>query len=493
MKGTKGMQKRIFLFLMFTLGISNNALSLNLRKPEVSFFETSDVSPNVATISDIIREKPNEAFLPDEGDAIKYDIALADGENEKASNLDDEYFDDENVEPVVASIPEIKKVAGTKEVAKAHEKKSRTLANILKPKTSPIKRAVKDKFSNVVVGEGEEVLVSSTALIPGENKTPKVPSVSQTKPIPEKNVAVAPVAPIPPVVETNTASSDENPFGVIVSKTKKKAKKYDVSLGNANPFVRAFSALKPERTTAKPIVNNERKREKTISYVSSDSLKRDLQNTYLSDNQYLSPVESIDEDELEEDVDETFEDEAEEDAEEFADDENFQSQKNVKQALEGKGDVDINEIKEKIQKNKKSKAAPSGPLKAGVREVLQMKIDFQDGSSAVSSESVNLIRSFAQIVSDQPTNSIEITIPESVMKSIPKKKLTARRLSIVSNILREAGISDKQIKPVLSNRDEDSFAFRVVTNDDYTKLRVSKGTDIFGEEENVKEYDIMKW
>ena len=122
-----------------------------------------------------------------------------------------------------------------------------------------------------------------------------------------------------------------------------------------------------------------------------------------------------------------------------------------------------------------------------------MKIDFQDGSSAVSSESVNLIRSFAQIVSDQPTNSIEITIPESVMKSIPKKKLTARRLSIVSNILREAGISDKQIKRVLSNRDEDSFAFRVVTNDDYTKLRVSKGTDIFGEEENVKEYDIMKW
>ena len=481
---------------MFTLGISNNALSLNLRKPEVSFFETSDVSPNVATISDIIREKPNEAFLPDEGDAIKYDIALADGENEKASNLDDEYFDDEKVEPVVASIPEIKKVAGTKEVAKVNEKKSRTLANISKPKTSPIKKAVKDKFSNIVVGEGEEVLVSSTALISGKNKTPKVSPVSQTQPIPEKNVAVAPVAPIPPVVETTTASSDENPFGVIVSKTKKKNKKYDVSLGNANPFVRAFSALKPERTTAKPIVNNERKREKTISYVSSDSLKRDLQNTYLSDNQYLSPVESIDEEELEEDVDETFEDEGEggeEDAEEFADDENFPSQKNVKQALEGKGDVNINEIKEKIQTTKKSKAAPSGPLKVGVREVLQMKIDFQDGSSAVSSESVNLIRSFAQIVSDQPTNSIEITIPESVMKSIPKKKLTARRLSIVSNILREAGISDKQIKPVLSNRDEDSFAFRVVTNDNYTKLRVSKGTDIFGEEENVKEYDIMKW
>ena len=142
---------------------------------------------------------------------------------------------------------------------------------------------------------------------------------------------------------------------------------------------------------------------------------------------------------------------------------------------------------------KKSVGAPSGPLKAGTREVLQMKIDFQDGSSAVSGESVNLIRSFAQIATEQPTNSIEITIPESVMNNPKKKKLTARRLSIVSNILRNAGISDRQILPVLTNRDEDSFAFRVVSNDVYTKLRVSKGTDIFGEEENVKEYNIMKW
>ena len=74
-----------------------------------------------------------------------------------------------------------------------------------------------------------------------------------------------------------------------------------------------------------------------------------------------------------------------------------------------------------------------------------------------------------------------------------KKKLTARRLSIVSNILRNAGISDRQILPVLTDRDEDSFSFRVVSNDTYSKLRISKGADIFGEEENVKEYNVMKW
>ena len=60
-------------------------------------------------------------------------------------------------------------------------------------------------------------------------------------------------------------------------------------------------------------------------------------------------------------------------------------------------------------------------------------------------------------------------------------------------MLRNAGISDRQIKPVLSDREEDSFVFRVVSNDKYGTLRISKGVDMFGEEENVKEYNIMKW
>ena len=146
-----------------------------------------------------------------------------------------------------------------------------------------------------------------------------------------------------------------------------------------------------------------------------------------------------------------------------------------------------------MQNVKKSSELPSGPLKIGNREVLQMKLDFESGSSAISRESVNIIRSFAQIAKDQPTNSIQIAISENAMKNTKAKKLAARRLAIVSNVLRNEGLSDKQITPVLTNRDIDSFSFRVVNNDSYDKLRVSKGADIFGEEENVKEYDLMRW
>ncbi|MDE6224087.1 MAG: hypothetical protein K2M23_01270, partial [Alphaproteobacteria bacterium] len=157
------------------------------------------------------------------------------------------------------------------------------------------------------------------------------------------------------------------------------------------------------------------------------------------------------------------------------------------------GPVNVNKIKEKFQNAKKSSDLPSGPLKVGNREVLQMKLDFEPDSSAISGESVNIIRSFAQIATDQPTNSIQIAISEKVMNDPKAKKLAARRLAIVSNVLRNAGISDKQINPVLTNRDADSFSFRVVSNDTFDRLKVSKGTDIFGEEENVQEYNLMRW
>ena len=86
-----------------------------------------------------------------------------------------------------------------------------------------------------------------------------------------------------------------------------------------------------------------------------------------------------------------------------------------------------------------------------------------------------------------------VAICEQTEDPAKAKKLAARRLAIVSNVLRNEGLSDKQITPVLTNRDIDSFSFRVVNNDSYDKLRVSKGADIFGEEETVKEYDLMRW
>ena len=444
-------------------------------------------------------------------------------------------------------------------------KKIRTIANAKTKKSN-------DKFASIKVSEGEEVLVSSSDSIektvkkdvsektvasvenldissPVSNKEEikandskksnakkstkskkqkatetiakaKSSSLSSTdtneKSVAKNDVANDINADSSDVVSKESDDSlDDNPFGVIVSKTKKSdKKKKDIDVAaNSNPFVKAFSAIKPEtnkKATSSKKSSSEKstKGKKKSSVASAEIIKKDLRRAYLSGNQYLSAYEdeeessSEDENEeaLEEDVDEEVEEQEEENEEEYEDDEGFKKQKDVEDALEGKGDkkvpvekVDIKDVKKKLQDTKKAIVAPSGPLKAGTREVLQMKIDFQEGSSAVSGESVNLIRSFAQIATEQPTNSIEITIPEIVMNNPKKKKLTARRLSIVSNILRNAGISDRQILPVLSDRDEDSFAFRVVRNDAYTTLRISKGKDIFGEEENVKEYNIMKW
>ena len=506
MKGTKGMQKKMILFLMFLFGISNNASSLDIRKTEAFFEEASSLSPNVATIADMVFEKPNEAFLPEESETISYEFASVDDNitTEDSSNILDN-------EKIIAKIEE-----SVKDVESLPSKKEEYVSALLpidmvKPEPKKIRSVSKskksnDKFANIKVSEGEEVLVSTS-----EKPAKIIEDKIETKDSSEQIKTEKTVAKVEPFVVPETKNIeekteiDDNPFGVIVSKTKKVKEevKKNTEIAKANPFVKAFSAMKPENKTSssnKSSVKKTSKKSKSPNLASSEVLKKDLHRAYLSGNQYLSAYEDENEEELEEYTDEEIDENEEENEEEYQDDEGFKEQEDVEDALEGKGDkkvpvekLDVKEINGKLQSVKKTLAPPSGPLKAGTREVLNMKISFQEGSSAVSGESVNLIRSFAQIATEQPTNSIEITIPESVMSNPKKKKLTARRLSIVSNILRNAGISDKQILPVLSNRDEDSFAFRVVSNDAYTKLRISKGTDMFGEEENVKEYNIMKW
>ncbi len=509
MKGTKGMQNRVFLFLVFFLCILNNASSLEARRTEASLNGASGLSSNVATINDMVWLKPNEAFLPSEEDAIVYEISSV---NDDSINMSKE-FGMTSTQQRVNKNTEISKKIDTpvkqekqlsslkaedkvKIVSKTDTaKKENKTTSSKKQKnidTTNSSKKTDDKFSNIKVEEGEEVLVfmSPSKIDNKKSDTSSNITISQN----EQKVDNVPTNTQPSTTSV-VASADTNPFGVIVSNTN--IKEDEKTSADKNPFVRAFSALRPEKISNTNYSNKKKQKEKTLSYMNPELLKKDLHRTYLSDNQYLSPVESFSDeyaDEyLEDEAQENFENQSEAYAEEYADDTNFSSQRNVKDALEGDGPVDINEIKEKIQTTKKMSNRASGPLKAGTREVLEMKIDFQDGSSAVSGESVNLIRSFAQVATDQPTNSIEITIPESVMSDIKKKKLTARRLSIVSNILRNAGISDKQIKPVLSNRDEDSFAFRIISNDEYTTFRVSKGVDMFGEEENVKEYNVMKW
>ena len=436
------------------------------------------------------------------------------------NDTDDSFFDDvETLDvpevkapaptptPVEIRVSKVEKVKETPVAVKVQKKEIPSVNKLAKvERPAPVSI---DSFPDVRVNEGEEVLVSVS-----EKKNPvNLNNRVYRNPTPINTVAPTPINDddyFDP--EEDIAKVDDNPFGVSVSNISSNNSNFKKALNNSvevstgpskrqsdimfgqenNPFVKAFSTLKPEKKdksdTSKPKSNKKEKvKEKVVASVSPKNLKRDLYHTYISDNQYLSPAEYYDDEE-------EFYEEAEEYDEEYAEDADFDDEKNVGDALEGNvGPVNVNKIKEKFQNIKKSSNSSGGPLKVGNHEVLQMKLDFEPNSSAISGESVNIIRSFAQIATDHPTNSIQIAISEKVMNDPNAKKLAARRLAIVSNVLRNAGISDRQINPVLTNRDADSFSFRVVSNASFDKLKVAKSYDPFGEEENVQEYNLMRW
>jgi hypothetical protein len=70
--------------------------------------------------------------------------------------------------------------------------------------------------------------------------------------------------------------------------------------------------------------------------------------------------------------------------------------------------------------------------------------------------------------------------------------LAARRLAIVEQVLRDTGVSQQRILPVLSQRDDDSFVLRVISNDQYDSL-TQKKRDIFGDTIDTKSYKSMSW
>jgi hypothetical protein len=482
-KGIKGMQKRLWLFLA-VFAIFNAASSQSSRRPGGSAQRRRPLafSPysNVATIDDIVAEAPNVAIIPETADVIYYDV------------------------PAFPTPAEIETAAPAARAKKPVPEKKAAPARAMSAAKS---RGVSDRFADIRVNDGEEVLVFATPSVPAQKKSASknayaiiaqaaepadkaVPGEKEANPNTVAKAEGEPAAvPAPGEKEAspnNVASANDSPFEIEVSGLTPA----ELGLGEAfadraeiadgprvsqgpNPFLKAFSAVKPDDGKGKGKDKKKKAKdqkgeapaaapsdapaakpaaEKVVSYASSRGLKDDLYRTYMSDNRYLSPVEYVD----------------------------------------GRG-VDAGQVQSRMKDAKKMVALPSGPLKVGSREVLQMKLDFEPTSSAVSGESVNIIRSFAQIATDMPTNSIEIGIPESVMNNPKKKKLAARRLAIVSNVLRNAGLSDRQIYPVLSARDPESFSFRVIGNDKFDTLRISKGTDIFGEEESVQQYNLMRW
>ena len=127
----------------------------------------------------------------------------------------------------------------------------------------------------------------------------------------------------------------------------------------------------------------------------------------------------------------------------------------------------------------------------GIRP-LEIKIKFRNEDSALSRENYNLLTEYAGIVVSKPTRAIQLAIPENMTKTKDGRKLAARRLAIVEQVLTDNGVSQQRIVPVLSNRDEAGFVLRIISSDQYETLTKQK-RDIFGDTVGNKTYKSMSW
>jgi hypothetical protein len=128
---------------------------------------------------------------------------------------------------------------------------------------------------------------------------------------------------------------------------------------------------------------------------------------------------------------------------------------------------------------------------SGIRP-LEVKISFRNADSALSRANYNLLTEYAAIVVNKPTRAIQIAIPQYMTEKSDERKLAARRLAIVEQVLTDNGVSKQRIVPVLSSRDESGFVLRVISRDQYDTLTQQK-RDIFGDAIGKKTYKSMSW
>ena len=127
----------------------------------------------------------------------------------------------------------------------------------------------------------------------------------------------------------------------------------------------------------------------------------------------------------------------------------------------------------------------------GVRP-LEIKISFLNGDSGLSRENYNLLSETASIVVNNPKRAIQVAIPESATYDKDARKLAARRLAIVEQVLRDTGVAEQRIVPVLSQRDDDVFVLRVISGDLFETLTQQK-RNMFGDSVSKKSYKSMSW
>ena len=127
----------------------------------------------------------------------------------------------------------------------------------------------------------------------------------------------------------------------------------------------------------------------------------------------------------------------------------------------------------------------------GIRP-LEIKIRFRNEDSALSRDNYTLLTEYASIVVSNPKRAIQVSIPSDATTDADSRKLAARRLAIIEQVLRDTGVAEYRILPVLSSRADDGFLLRIISNDQYETL-TQQQRNMFGDTINKKTYKSMSW
>lgn len=127
----------------------------------------------------------------------------------------------------------------------------------------------------------------------------------------------------------------------------------------------------------------------------------------------------------------------------------------------------------------------------GIRP-LEIKIKFRNDDSALSRANYNLLTKYAGIVLTNPTRAVQVSIPQRATLDADDRKLAARRLAIVEQVLRDNGIAEYRILPVLSQRDEEVFVLRMISSEQYETL-TQQQRNMSGKSTGKKTYKSMSW
>ena len=127
----------------------------------------------------------------------------------------------------------------------------------------------------------------------------------------------------------------------------------------------------------------------------------------------------------------------------------------------------------------------------GIRP-LEIKIKFRNDDSALSRDNYTLLTEYASIVVSNPKRAIQVAIPADATTNSDARKLAARRLAIIEQVLRDTGVAEQRILPVMSSRSDDGFLLRIISNEQYETL-TQQQRNTFGNGVSSKTYKSISW